>query len=181
MLTNSLIEEMMMASLRSPEDLSERLGLRPTTYQRELMSRFYDDEDPLQVTEVPAQRTTEALALSALWRLLLVPGSKCIVIAANRDLESRFMGFMYSVTTEIDPALTSVCRWSNGKTMRIGDAAGHELRFVSNKPGWLQGLHGDAITFVVLGARSSEPHFCDTMKVIDTYRGQEGVRHIIMW
>lgn len=169
-----------MPSLRSPEDLSERLGLRPTTYQRELMQRFYEDEDPLEVTEVPSQRTTEALAVAALWRLLREEGSKVVVIAANRDLESRFMGFVHQITTSIDPALSSVCRWTGNKAMKVGDSAGHELRFVSNRPEWLQGLCG-AITFVVLGARSDEPHFYETMKVVDSYRNREGARHIVMW
>lgn len=169
-----------MASLHSPADLAERLGMRPTPSQRELMERFYEDEDPLQVTEVPAQRTTEALALAALWRLLREDGSKCIVIAANRDLESRFMGFLHKITTEIDPALTSVCRWTNNKAMKVGDAAGHELRFVSNRPAFLQGLHG-TVTFVVLGARSSETRFMDTVKEVDKFRSMPGMRHIVMW
>lgn len=180
MLTNSLIEEQMMTSLRSPEDLSHRLGLRPTESQAELMHRFYEDEDPLQVVEVPSQQTTNAVALCALWRLLRVEGSRCIVIAANRDLEGRFLKFVRDITTTIDPALTSVCKWTNGRTMRLGDHAGHELRMLSNIPEWLQGLHGPT-TFVVLGAKSSETKFCDTLKVVDTYRGQEGMRHIVMW
>lgn len=170
-----------MSSLRSPEDLSHRLGLRPTAAQAELMHRFYEDEDPLQVVEKPSEQTTNAVALCALWRLLRVEGSKCIVIAANRDLEGRFMKFMRDVTTTIDPALTSVCKWTSSKSMKLGDQAGHELRMVSNRPEWLQGLGGEATTFVILGARSSEPHFCATMEVIDTYRKQEGARHIVMW
>ena len=141
-----------MASLRSPEDLCDRLGLRPNEHQRELMHRFYEEEDPLELAEIPAQQTTNAVALAALWRLLRVQGSKCIVIAANRDLESRFLTFLREVTTTIDPALTSVCRWRGSKCLAIGDAAGHELRVVSNRPEWLQGLHDEAITFVILGA-----------------------------
>jgi hypothetical protein len=181
MLTTQATKETMMASLRSPEDLAERLGLRHTGYQRELMSQFYNDVDPVQANEVPAQRTTEALALAALWRLLLIPGSACYVIAANRELESRFMGFMHRITTEIDPALTSMCNWGNGKHLKIGDAAGYELRFVSNKPAFLQGIHGDAVTWVILGAKSSDTLFGDTMKVVDSYRGLPGHRHIVMW
>jgi len=181
MLTNSLIEEQMMSSLRSPEDLSHRLGLRPTGSQLELMHRFYEDEDPLHVVEVPSAQTTNAVALCALWRLLRVEGSKCIVIAANRDLEKRFMEFMRAITTTIDPALTSVCKWVGSKTLKLGDQAGHELRMVSNRPEWLQGLHGNAITFVVLGARSSEPKFCETLEVVNAYQRQEGVRHLVMW
>ena len=181
MLTNSLIEEMMMASLRSPEDLSERLGLRPTMYQRDLMDRFYNDEDPLQMKEIPAERTCNAAALCALWRLLLIPGSKCIVIAANRELESRFMGFLYQITTEIDPALTSTCNWSNGKVMQVGDAAGYELRFVPNRVQALAGIHADVVTWVVLGARSSETKFNDARQVVESNRGFEGHRHIIVW
>lgn len=181
MLTNSLIEELMMASLRSPEDLCLRLGLNPTLYQQEIMSRFYNDEDPLQMREIPAERTCNAAALCALWRLMLIPGSKCIVIAANRELESRFMGFMYQITTAIDPALSSTCTWTGAKVMRVSDTDGYELRFVSNRSRYLQGIHADAVTWVILGARSSETHFCDTMKVIDSYRGKEGHRHIIVW
>lgn len=181
MLTNNLIEEMMMTSLRSPMDLCDRLGLRPTTEQLDLMERFYHDEQPLEVTEVPAQQTTNAVAVCALWRLLLIPGSSCIVIAANRDLQSRFMGFMHDITTTIDPALSSVCRWSGSKTLKIGDSAGYELRFMSNKPAWAQGIHGDAITYVILGARSSEPNFVETMRALDANRNDEGARHIVVW
>jgi hypothetical protein len=181
MLTNSLIQETMMESLRDPENLCARLGLRPNEHQSEVMSRFYEDEDPLQVTEMPLAQTSNALALCALWHSLIVPGARTIVIASNRDLARRFMGFLYEVTTAIDPALTSSCRWSNGKTLKFGPSEGHELRFVSNTPAWLQGLRGDTITFVVLGAGSSETRFAETLKVIDSYRGQAGMRHIIMW
>jgi len=181
MLTNSLIEEMMMASLRSPMDLSDRLGLRPTTYQLDLMQRFYNGVEPLEVTEIPAQRTTEALAVCALWRLLRIEGSRVIVIAANRDLESRFMGFLHAVTTQIDPALTSVCRWTSNKVLKIGDAAGHELRFMSNHPAWAQGVHDSSLLTVVLGARSSEPRFIETMKALRAASTGENCRQIVMW
>ena len=181
MLTNRATRETMMASLRSPEALCERLGLRPTEYQREIMHRFYEDEDPLQVSEVAAEHTVKAAAICALWRLLRVDRSKCIVIAANRELESHFMGFMYQITTEIDPALTSTCHWSNGKVMRVGNDPVHELRFVSNRPNYLLGINDDNITWVILGARSSERRFGDTMKVVDGYRKYEGHRHIVVW
>lgn len=181
MLTNSLIEEMMMASLRSPMDLSDRLGLRPSTYQLDLMQRFYDGVEPLEVTEIPAQRTTEALALCALWRLLRIEGSRVLVIAANRDLESRFMGFLHTVTTQIDPALTSVCRWPSNKVLKIGDAAGHELRFMSNQPSWVQGIHDPSLLTVVLGARSSEPRFIETMQALRAASVGENCRQIVMW
>ena len=181
MLTNSLIEEMMMASLRSPMDLSDRLGLRPSAYQLDLMQRFYDGVEPLEVTEIQAQRTTEALAVCALWRLLRIEGSRCIVISSNRDLESRFMGFLYTVTTQIDPALTSVCRWTNNKVLKIGEAAGHELRFMSNTPAWAAGIHDPSLLTVVLGARSSEPRFVETMQVLRSIQTGENCRQIIMW
>ena len=181
MLTNSLIEEMMMASLRSPEDLSERLGLRPSTYQLELMQRFYEGADPLEVVEIPHLRTIEALALCALWRLLRVEGSRVLVISSSRDLESRFMSFLRTVTTQIDPALTSVCRWKNSKVLKIGDAAGHELRFMSNQPAWAVGIHDPSLLTVVLGARSSEPRFCETMEALKTVQIGPDTRQIVMW
>jgi hypothetical protein len=181
MLTNSLIEEMMVGSLRSPEDLSERLGLRPSLYQLELMQRFYKGEDPFEVVEEPARRTTEAIALCALWRLLRVEGSQVLVVSSSRDLESRFMGFLHTVTTTIDPALTSVCRWTSNKVLRIGDVAGHELRFMSNRPGWAQGIHDPSLLTVVLGARSSEPRFCETMEALKTVQIGPDTRQIIMW
>jgi len=181
MLTNSLTEDTMMASLRSPEDLSERLGLRPNSHQRELMHRFYEDEDPLQVAEKPSANTTNAVALCALWRLLRVEGSKCIVIASSRDLEKRFLDFMRGVTTTIDPALTSVTRWSGSRSMKLGNQPGSEMRMVSCRPEWLQGLGSEATTFIVLGARSSEPKFCETLAVVNSYRGDEGARHIVVW
>lgn len=180
-MTNSLIEEMMMASLRSPLDLCDRLGLRPTQYQGELLDQFYHGTEPLEVTDVPAQNTVNVAAVCALWRLLLIPGSKCVVIAASRDLQSRFMGFLHDLTTKIDPALSSVCRWSSNKTMKIGDAAGYELRFMSNNPAWAQGIHDEALTVVILGARSSEPRFNETREVLELLRGRDGTRFIVLW
>lgn len=182
MLTEERKKEVsVMPSLRSPEDLAERLGLRPTEYQRELMHNFYEGVEPLEVLEVPAQRTTEAVALCALWRLLRIDGSRCVVIAANRDLEKRFMGFLHNVTSTIDPALTSVCRWPSSKRLKIGDAEGHELRFMSNRPEWAQGIHDEALMTVVLGARSSEPHFVETMRVLRSVQTGANSRQIIMW
>lgn len=181
MLTTSLKKEKMMASLHSPADLCDRLGLRPTDAQLDLMQAFYEDVDPLQVTDVPAERTSNTIAMIALWRLLRIKGSRCIVVSATRELEARFMGFMHEVTTRIDPALTSVCKWTNSKTMRLGSEAGYELRAVSNRPAFLEGIQEDAVTWIVLGARSSETHFNDTLQVVNSYRGREGHRHIILW
>lgn len=170
-----------MASLRSPDDLCERLGLRPNTHQRELMHRFYEGVEPLEVAEIPAQNTLNAVALAALWRLLRVEGSRVIVIAANRDLEGRFLGFLRDVTTSIDPALTSVCRWTGSKCLKIGDTAGYELRFMSNQPQWAAGIHDPSLLTVVLGARSSQPRFVETMEVLKSIQTGENSRQIIMW
>lgn len=170
-----------MASLNSPMDLCDRLGLRPTPYQQAILQAFYEDVDPINEENIPAERTCNAAALCALWRLLLIEGSRIIVIAANRELESRFMGFMHDITTSIDPGLTAVCKWSNSKHMTVGDAAGHELRFVSNKPSFLQGIGDEAVTWVILGASSTQLKFGDMMKAVDAYRGREGHRHIVIW
>lgn len=170
-----------MTSLRSPEDLCERLGLRPSEGQRTLMHAFYEDVDPLQIREVPSEQTASAVALCALWRLLRIEGSKCYVISSNRDLEKRFLQFLHEVTRTIDPALTSVCKWTNGRALQLGSTSGHELRVVSNVPAFLMGLDETPTTFVALGASSSDMPFNDTLRVMDKYRGQEGARHIVMW
>lgn len=170
-----------MTSLHSPLDLCDRLGLRPSPTQTQLLTDFYENVDPLHAREVPAERTTNTIAVCALWRLLREDGSKVIVISSNRHLESLFMDFLRKLTTEIDPALTSVCNWPHPRVLQIGNAAGHELRLYSNKPNFFKKVPDSVVTWVILGARSSEIHFCDTMKVIDSYRGQEGHRHIYLW
>lgn len=146
-----------------------------------MLTDFYEEVDPLHVREIPAESTTHAVAICALWRLLREDGSKVIVISSNRDLESRFMGFLYKITTGTDPALTSVCKWPNSKVLQIGDAAGHELRYYSSKPKFFGHVDDPIVTWVILGARSSETHFGDTLEVIKTYEGREGHRHIYLW
>jgi hypothetical protein len=173
--------EAAMSSLRSPEFLCERLGMRPTTYQRDLMDKFYNDVNPLQTQEIPAEHTVNAAAICALWRTLLIPGSKTVVIAANRELEKRFMGFMHDITTTIDPAITSICSWSNGRHLKIGDAEGYELRFLPNDPKVLARVRGTAVTWVILGAKSSETKFNEARAQAESAMGFEGHRHIIIW
>jgi hypothetical protein len=173
--------EAAMSSLRSPADLCDRLGMRPTTYQLDLLDRFYNDENPLQAKEIPAEHTSNAAAICALWRTMLTPGSKCVIIAANRELESRFMGFLYEVTTTIDPAMSSSCSWKGPKLLKFGTDAGWELRFVSNKPEQLAKVRGEVVTWVVLGARSSEPKFNDARKQVESNMDFDGHRHIIIW
>jgi hypothetical protein len=170
-----------MASLRSPADLCERLGMRPTTYQLDMLDRFYHSEQPLQQTDVPAQHTVNAAAMCALWRTLLIPGSTTIVIASSRELESRFMGFLHEVTTKIDPALASTCRWDSNKVLKLGSEAGYELRFVKNDPRQLARVRADVVTWVILGARSSEPRFNEAREQVESTLDFDGHRHIIIW
>jgi len=170
-----------MDSLRSPMDLCERLGLRPMAAQLSIMRRFYEGENPLQAPEVPNEKTVNAVAVCALWRLLSIPGSRCVVIGSSRDLEGRFMGILHEITTKVDPILASVCRWTNKRTLKVGDAAGHELRFVSNVPEWLRCMEEGPTTYVVLGARSSDTNFVDASRIIESYDGLRGARHIIVW
>jgi hypothetical protein len=180
MITNAPMEDA-MSSLRSPEFLCERLGMRPTTYQRELMHKFYNDVNPLQTQEIPAEHTLNAAAICALWRALMIPGSQTIVIAANRELEKRFMGFVHDITTTVDPALTSSCAWVNGRHMNIGDTAGYWLRFLPNDPKVLARVRADVVTWVILGAKSSDTKFNDARRQAESNMDFEGHRHIIIW
>lgn len=180
MLTNNQ-KEKAMASLHSPADLCERLGLHPTSAQLDLMQAFYEDVDPLQVEDDPTKQYSNTIAMIALWRQLRVKGSRTIVVSASRGLEVRFMQFLREITSRIDPALTSVCTWVNSRTLRFANEAGYELRCTSNRPAFLRGIKEDAVTWVVLGARSSEINFIETLEVVNSYRGREGHRHIILW
>ena len=170
-----------MSSLRSPEFLCERLGMRPTTYQLDLMEKFYNGVNPLQTQEIPAEHTVHAVAICALWRALLISGSKTVVIAANRELEKRFMGFLHDITTTVDPALTSSCHWVNGRHLKFGDTAGYELRFLPNKPEVLARVRGSAVTWVILGAKSSETAFNEARAQAESALNFDGHRHIIIW
>ena len=170
-----------MSSLRNPEELSYRLGLEPFASQIDLMTRFYDDEDPLNVVEVPSAQTVNAVAMCCIWRMLRQSDSKAVVIAANRDLEKRFMSFTRRVTSQVDPAISSLCNWSEQGTMTVGDTSLlPHLVSLGNQPELVKGFGGDT-TFVVLGAGSTALRFNATMAKVREYEGQSGARHIYMW
>jgi len=180
-LTIRLIEEMMMASLQSPLDLCDRLGLHPTTEQRELMERFAEGENPMDVPYDMGDRPENAMALSVLWHMLLVPGCRTVVIAADKQLGGQVMGFLQEVTMKIDPALTAVCRWPRWSTLKIGHDAGYECRLVSNRPALVAGLHSEAMVALILGAGSADPAFCETREALEGALVGEKARIVRMW
>jgi len=145
------------------------------------MDRFAKDEEPLILAETKDGHLVRAAALCALWRLLLVPGSACRVISSSRKLSREFMGFMYDITTTIDPVLTSVCKWTGPKVMRLGNDDAYELRQISNNANWLCDEPQVATTFVILGAGSDDDDFMATRKAVEAHGGVEGVRNIVVW
>lgn len=180
MLTVAHAREMMVQSLRSPADLADRLGLTPTPNQLDILDRFAAGEEPMELTNERAEHTVRAVALCALWRLLLVPGSSCTVISSDEGLAAEFMGFLHNITTKIDPTLTSICKWPRWSHLEVGSVAGYELRLVSNVPGWL-GTPDGVATFVILGAASNDPDFTATREVVEGHVPAEDVRLISIW
>lgn len=186
MLTTTRAKEMMVESLRSPADLSDRLGLQPSAAQFTLMERFQEGDEPLQLENLPDDENTmlRAVALCALWRLLLVPGSSCTVISSSADMGADFMDFLQDITTKIDPALTSICKWPRWNVLQIGTAAGYELRVVSNVESWLsEARSADGVTtFVILGAGAVDDlAFTEACKAIESHVGTEGVKLVTLW
>ncbi len=88
------------------------------------------------------------------------------------------MRFLYDIAMTVDPAIASVCSWTSTKCLRV---AGSELRVVSNRPAFLQGLEADGTTFVILGAGSSDPAFMDMLWAVDTFRNHAGTYFIEVW
>lgn len=181
MLTLMKVQEMMVGSLRSPHDLADRLGLVPSQTQRKVLDRFTSNEHPLLLTNDPVDHTVRAVGLCALWRLLLVPGSNCQVISSSKSLAAEFFGFLYELTTKIDPALTACCSWPRWDVLRVGSDAGYELRLISNKPEWVRKAPEGATTLVILGAASSRPSFCEVREVFEQHAGAEDIRLISLW
>jgi hypothetical protein len=91
------------------------------------------------------------------------------------------MGFLHIATTQIDPTLSSMCRWSNSKCLRIGDTAHPKLRFMSNKRESIVGIHDPSLLTVVLGAGSSEPHFVEMVQALRSTLIGPNTRQIVMW
>lgn len=170
-----------MASLRSPEDLCDRLGLKPSEAQREVMQRFERDENPLQVLDSGGERLGLAVAIGILWRLLCNSGSKVLVIASNERLGGDFFGFLQQITTKIDPALNAVCRWKRWNTLKIGHDSGYECKMLRNVPALLQGRDFSGTTFVVLGAGGSDTAFVEMQMALEQVAASEGVRLIRVW
>lgn len=181
MLMKQTLEEKMSANLRNPANLCERLGLDPTPEHLAVMDRFAEDEDPLVVAETEDGHLVRAVALCVLWRLLLTPGSCGRVISSNKKLAHEFFGFLYDVTTRIDPQLQQIAHWHGWRTVQFGNDDAYELRLVSNKPEWLADEPQVATTFVILGASSSEPEFCAAREAVEAHQRVEGVRTITVW
>lgn len=181
MLSSKMIREMMEMSLRSPMDLADRLGQKMSPYQYALMESFMLHHEALEVTESPALHTIDAVGVCMLWRLLSIPGSKGIVIASSERLESVWTDYMMAITKAYDPAVAAMCRWTRSNTMKLGDQAGGELRLMRNIPGYISKASDDVTTWVVLGAGCTDVAFAETRTVVDSYRGYEGHKHLIVW
>ncbi len=168
-----------MTSLRSPQDLCDRLGIYPTNpAMTDAMHTFYNETGDLDISGLGASRTA---AVCALWRVMRNNSSRCIVIASSKAHEAEFMDYLFGLTTNIDPALCTVTRWPHSRLMKIGDSAGHELRFVDNWPRRVAGIHADNITWVVLGASSTDIKFNEMVEAVKGCATSEDHRIITVW
>lgn len=181
MLTLRYIEEMMVNSLRTPLNLCDRLGLKPTERQYELLEQLADQPAQLDLELDEKNEVIRAASVYALWRTLAYQGARCTVIAANRELAGQFMGFMHLVTTEIDPALNSAVRWTRWNVMKIGPDAGHEVRLVPNQPACAAGRHSKTHTIVILGAGDADPAFVETLRALEAGNVGSGGSMLRLW
>lgn len=181
MLTTKRVTEMMTGSLRSPEHLCERLGLQPNEPQIALMRHFQKGETPIDVIDSLEDFMFRGVAIAALWRLLLLPGSKVLVVASMRSRKREFMRFLGHVTSSIDPALSSISKWTNANTMLMGNDPDYWLRAVSNNPGCVMGLGEGPKTIVILGAAASDLAFVDTLKALEPYFRDEQAQIVRIW
>lgn len=181
MLTLRYIEEMMVNALRTPLNLCERLGLKPTERQYELLQQLEEQPAKLDLELGDNREVLNAVAVYTLWRTFAHQGARATVIAANRERAAQFMGFLHRVTTEIDPALNSAVRWTRWNVMKIGPDAGHELRLVPNQPVCAAGRHASKHTIVILGAGDADPAFVETMKALEDGNVGDGGSLLRLW
>lgn len=181
MLTQAAVREAMTSSLRSPADLCERLGLKPSLEQYEVLTRFADGEHPMDIGGMDSAHATRAAGICALWRLLETPGSRVSVISSNPDLTTVLLSFLRTITTEVDPALASVCRWPRWNRLQIGDSTDYELHVYPNVPVCVAGIHETSHTVVILGAGSFDVAFSETREVLEGGMVGSGSRILRVW
>lgn len=171
----------MSQSMYSPLTLADRLGLRPTEGQVELLEKLHEQPKAFDVEGDQAHTMVRGVALFALWRLLAYRGSKATVIASTEELGAQFIGFLHRLTTQIDPALTSVTTWRRWNEVQFGPDSGHELRLVPNRPVCAAGRGCSTHTVIALGCLSGDLDFLKTQEVLFAHPCPEGEVRIRVW
>lgn len=178
MLSKKRISEM---NLRSPSDLAERLGVNTHLPQQDIMTRFHEGENPVEVKKRAGTSTLHAAALSAFWRLLEIPGSMCVVIAAEDLHANLWIDYMQAITMSVDPGIANLCRWPRWNVLKVGSQAGYEMRLLRYRPEITETVLQTPVTWVILGASCAEPRFCAAREAVESTIGHDGHRHIIVW
>ncbi len=181
MLSSAYIEEMMSQSMYSPLTLADRLGLRPSEGQVEMLEKLHEQPKLFDIQGDTAHTIIRAASLFALWRLLAYRGSKGTVIASTPELGGQFIGFLHRMTTQIDPALSSVAHWRRWNEVQLGSDAGHELRLVPNRPVCAAGRGCSTHTVISIGAGSNDLDFLKTQEVLFGHSCPEGEVRIRIW
>ena len=155
----------MQTSLGHPLDLAERLGLHPDRGQTEFLNQYASpDPHDMDLDRRIGEHPLQAVALGCLWTLLSEPGAHISVVSSDSDAATIFLEFLDRICKTIDPAVTSVCRWSKPTVLMVGAEAKGELRLhPTSNPAHVVGMSQRRSVLVVIGAGSSDIKFEETV------------------
>lgn len=169
-MTHDAVRELLGAPMRSPSHLCAYLEMRPSLDQTALMERATTLRDPdwvLDTSETAADRIFQAAAVWALWRTLLLTGSRTTILAPAESRRVDFMATLHRICTHTAPGLNAITRFPRWNRLQIGLAAGWDLRAVANSHFLVAERARTTFTAVILGAGSSDPEFLEARKTLE--------------
>lgn len=167
--------------MKSPSSLCHRLNLSPNERQLEIFEQFTTSEKTMQTVGDEKQEAQRAAAMCALWKILTIPGSSCIIIASTEEQGQQIMGFLEAVCTNCEKDLASICHFSSWSQLTFGVQPGWGISYLTNRPSKIGTKARDALVCLVLGARSSEIEFQETFRALKEHSTHPLNKTIIIW
>lgn len=155
--------------MHTPLDLCDKLGLIPSSEQYDLLSILADCPRRFEASDNATHETTRAVAIIALWRTLLIPGARSIVLAPDDQTAVDFMDFLERVCKRCSPALAEVTSFPRWNVLQFSGQPGWEVRLMPNNAKFVAECAPQSLVSIMLSARSSSMAYVEACKALEQH------------
>jgi hypothetical protein len=166
--------------LKSPMALARALRMTPTEVQKRIFTDLYRARVFMSKLD-DNEEITRALTFCLLWQTLAIEGSKGTVLASEDGLGRKAMGFLRNICLRTHPKLADISNCEPFGTIQFGVDAGWNIKLIDCDPVKAQkrGFHSRCA--LILGERSSETAFVESLNALVNAMDRPGTRIMRLW